>query len=296
LIQRKQPISNDDPAGAGLESVDDGRMWVSPSYRSSLRRAGLGRFDEVMDYRGGRCLRRLADRENWHLRIDGAHRSEGVYLKKHHVRTSWGRLRAWLGLGPGETPGRVEARNAGRLAADGVEVMRLVGYGENLGEDGTAESFLLTEELAGYLPLDFFLLERFPALHRQRDDAREHALLDLIDRVARVARRLHEAGYNHRDLYCCHFFVKQEAGGPADIKLIDLQRVQRRRRFRRRWLVKDLAQLAYSAPRTRIKCTHKMAFIRRYLGVGKLRPRDKRLIREILAKQQLMERHLGIEA
>ena len=47
--------------------------------------------------------------------------------------------------------------------------------------------------------------------------------------------------------------------------------------------MKDLAQLAYSAPRDRITCTHKMAFIKHYLGVRKLRPCDKRLIRKVLA-------------
>jgi hypothetical protein len=76
--------------------------------------------------------------------------------------------------------------------------------------------------------------------------------------------------------------------------MIDLQRVQRRRRFRRRWLVKDLAQLAWSAPGDRIKCTQKVAFMRHYLGVGKLRPAHKRLIRRVLAKQRAMQRKLGV--
>ncbi len=106
-------------------------------------------------------------------------------------------------------------------------------------------------------------------------------------------RRLHAAGYNHRDLYCCHFFVKDAAHAPREIRLIDLQRVERRRWFRRRWLVKDLAQLAWSAPSCCIKRTHKMAFIREYLGVAKLRRADKRLIRSVLFKQRLMEWRLG---
>ena len=70
--------------------------------------------------------------------------------------------------------------------------------------------------------------------------------------MAEIARRFHAAGYNHRDFYTCHFLVKEPAPGQFDVRLIDLQRVQRRRWFRRRWIVKDLAQLAYSAPRDRI--------------------------------------------
>ncbi len=78
-----------------------------------------------------------------------------------------------------------------------------------------------------------------------------------------------------------------------EIRLIDLQRVERRRWFRRRWIVKDLAQLAWSAPQSCIKNTRKMAFMLAYLGVKKLRPADKRLIRAVLAKQRRMERRLG---
>ena len=48
-----------------------------------------------------------------------------------------------------------------------------------------------------------------------------------------------------------------------------------------------------------LKCrsiTQKLAFIRRYFGVNKLRPEHKRLIREVPAKQQAMERKLGLIA
>ena len=78
------------------------------------------------------------------------------------------------------------------------------------------------------------------------------------------------------------------------MRLIDLQRVEHRRRFRRRWLVKDLAQLAYSAARDRITRTHRIAFLRHYLGVRKLRPEDKRLVRAVLAKKGRMERREGL--
>ncbi|MEP6919410.1 MAG: amino acid permease, partial [Acidobacteriota bacterium] len=46
------------------------------------------------------------------------------------------------------------------------------------------------------------------------------------------------------------------------------------------WIIKDLAQLAYSAPRDQISCAQKMRFIKAYLGVLKLRPIDKRFIRD----------------
>ena len=76
----------------------------------------------------------------------------------------------------------------------------------------------------------------------------------------------------------------------CDVRLIDLQRVQRRRWFRRRWIVKDLAQLASMSPDDRIGCREKILFLRTYLGVRKLRPQDKRLVRDVLWKLSLIRR------
>ncbi len=277
-----------------MVSVGDGCMWIDERFCARLDADGRNRFQHFMETLDGDCMRALKDRENWRLRMDG----QTVYLKKHHICTWASRLRARLGLGPGETAARTEARNVRHLARDGIDAMTLIAFGERLARDGLLESFLLTEDLRGYVQLDHFIAKRFPLRELHRSMPRESQVtLDmkaLIAEVARVARRFHEAGYNHRDLYCCHFFIKEPEAGRFLVRLIDLQRVQQRRRFRRRWIVKDLAQLAYSAPRERVKCTHKMAFVRAYLGVQKLRPRDKRLIRAVLAKQQLMELKQGI--
>ena len=108
--------------------------------------------------------------------------------------------------------------------------------------------------------------------------------------VAQIARRFHAAGFNHRDFYCCHFLVKETSRGQFDVRLIDLQRVQRRRWFRRRWIVKDLAQLASMSPDEQIGCREKILFLRTYLGVLKLRPQDKRLVRDVLRKTASIRR------
>ena len=278
-----------------LEPAAGQDVWIDRDFRGDLRTAGLDSVEAVMVSSQGRCLRALADRENW--RVELARReggSRGVFLKKHHVRTWLSRFRARFGLDPGQTAGRVEAENVGRLAAIGIASMRVAAWGERLHPDGRLESYLMTEELEGYQPLEQFLAERFGPAEADSGATRDRDLGRLIRLVADIARRFHGAGYNHRDFYCCHFFVKESSSGRFDVRLIDLQRVQHRVRFRRRWLVKDLAQLSYSASRGQTKCTHRMAFMRRYLGVEKLRPRHKRLIRRVLAKQRLMEWKLGI--
>ncbi len=283
--------------GTGLVSAGDGAMWWDPEFAPLLRQAGLDSFDAVMQGQTGQCLRRLPDRENWRLEFvhpDG--RRVAVYLKKH-LAAHPSRWRQLAAFGPSTTPGRWEAENIGRLSSMGLPGMRLVAFGEKRRWDGRQESFLMTEELAGFTPLDRFLYERFPAAGRnvsaQETTRRDVRLERLIYQLAEVVRKFHRAGWNHRDLYACHFFVRESMPGEYEIRLIDLQRVQHRRWFRRRWLVKDLAQLAWSIPAERVGCTLRMRFMKWYLGVEKLRPVDRRLIRRVLAKQQTLLRRLG---
>ena len=303
-----------DPASTGLQPGDDGCMWLDRHYRGPLTRAGLAAFDDVMATSQGRCLRVLDDRENWHLRLDVSDEenggpspfagtaqrvlctngdcppfSLGMYLKKHRIATWSTRVRARLGMNPAPSAGRIEAQNVGVLAQLGIEAMRLVAYGERLCPDGRFESFLLTEELEGYCELQAMLRQRFlPSSQRSAEQNRE--LRRIIRQVAAIARRFHAAGYNHRDFNGYHFLIKEHSPGQFDIRLIDLQRMQHRRWFRWRWIVKDLAQLAATVPGQQIGCRDRVAFLRHYLGVRRLRPEDKRLIRAVARKQLLIQR------
>lgn len=282
-------------AAAPLEPVETDRMWVDRQFRNSLASAGLDSFSSVMQTTRGRLIRALEDRENWRLELHDAHGiPAGAYLKKHHVRTPSSVLRAKLGVGPGCTAGRAEARSVSRLARGGVGNMRLIAFGEKLHRDGRLESFVLTEELHGYQQLDYFLKARFPTQAETAHQPRSQELGQLVLDVADVAARFHRLGYNHRDLYCCHMFVLEPTPGKFKVNLIDLQRVEHRRWLRSRWIVKDLAQLAYSAPRAQISNTRRMAFAKRYLGVERLTAQHKRLLRRVLAKQRRMERSLGL--
>ncbi len=285
-----------DPGCTNLPTLGSEPVWAAAEYHQALRDAGLARFDAIMRPDQGHCMRALKARENWQLRLNVGGRRRIVFVKKHHVRGWRNRLRARLGLPSGPSAAREEAVNIRRLESAAVPCMELAAYGERLRHDGLLESFLMTPQLDGFAPLDDFLRDHFPATGDEGRAKRDEELGRLIAQVAALARQFHEAGFNHRDLYCCHFFVRPSGPGQFEIRLIDLQRVQQRRWRRRRWLVKDLAQLAYSAPRDRIKCTQKMWFIRQYFGVRKLGPEHKRWIREILAKQHSMERKLGLIA
>jgi heptosyltransferase-2 len=281
---------------AARPAAGTAQLWINSGYRTAMADAELDDFTAVMSTTEGRLMRALPDRENWWLRLHGPHGgTRGAFLKKHHVRSLPHWVRAKLGAKAPVTPGRVEAENVARLAAAGIETMPVIAFGERLGVDGLLESFVITEELTGYVQLDQFLRQRFPTVNHAISIGQpcDRDFRRLLAQVADVAGRFHRAGYNHRDLYCCHFFIRESTPGVFDVRLIDLQRVQHRKHLRRRWIVKDLAQLAYSAPRDIISCSRRLAFFKAYLGVKKLGAEDRRLLRSVLSKKRLMELKLG---
>ena len=113
----------------------------------------------------------------------------------------------------------------------------------------TRKSAIVTESLESKVTLEDFA-PGGPVLKRK-----------LIAEVAFMAREMHKAGVNHRDFYLCHFlmdapFVEDpkevtEALTEKDkrpaLHLIDLHRAQIRQNVPRRWLVKDLGGLLFSA-------------------------------------------------
>lgn len=134
-----------------------------------------------------------------------------------------------------------------RLEQLGVATMKVIGFGKRGWNPARLESFIITEELENTISLEDFCKDwakdpPSPALKRA-----------LIGKVAQIARSLHQNGVNHRDFYLCHFLldrrISAESRNPGSLRLylIDLHRMQLRRRTPRRWIVKDVAGLYFSS-------------------------------------------------
>jgi heptose I phosphotransferase len=98
---------------------------------------------------------------------------------------------------------------------------------------------------------------------------------------------MHDCGLHHQDFYLNHLLCR---GEPAelDIRVIDLGRARHRSRLSRRWIIKDLAQLDYSA--RKLSCSDRLRFLRLYLG-RPFRPADRWLIRQVMLKSWLIAGH-----
>jgi hypothetical protein len=198
-------------------------------------------LDTVFTHPQIQVWRSIPERENCTLDAalaDGS--SVRLHIKRHRAVRS------------ATTPAADEAVGIQLLQAANVPTVSLVAWGRL--PDG--RSFLITEDLAGYQPLDKLIVSG-----TVRFDTVCHPVADL-------AAKLHLAGLHHRDLYLCHLFAKVESepGSRIDLRLIDAGRVKHLPRlwFTGRWIVKDLAQLWYSTLSLPVTDDQRLAMLARY--------------------------------
>lgn len=144
----------------------------------------------------------------------------------------------------------------------GIPTMTAVAFGR---EPGVARrrSFIVTRALSGMINLET------PAARQEAGGpAGSPGRARLIRRIAATARALHDNGIIHRDLYLCHFLFDPADQDRDDVALhlIDLHRAQVRHRVPRRWRVKDIGGLYYSALDAGLTSRERFRFVRAYSG------------------------------
>lgn len=178
----------------------------------------------------------------------------------------------WFFHGSLKHPARTEWRNA--LALEQLQIPSVQAVGWGLHRRG---SFLVLAGSPGR-QADTWWHEGPPI----------ESLRRLVDEMVRYVARLHDAGLCHRDLNVYHILVD----ATDNPRLIDVGRVAALGKVRpRRWLVKDLASLLYSARREGFPESVARRFLQRYLKES-LRPwQRRRLLTRVLKKSEAYRRH-----
>ena len=263
------------------DTLDEGRLVIHHDFVWLLHHHGLDTFESFYDEDLGELLRDLPARSNVRLTLESRGRPVTFFLKRHEPASFLEKLRAWLRLRRPSTPARTEWENIQELARLGIATMPPIAFGE---DPGTGRSFVMTAKIDFAEPADDFARGRLTP----RRGAAAAGRRKFVRRLGELVRKLHAAGLTHRDLYLCHIFVR-EIDGDYRLYLIDLQRLGPRV-FKRRWKVKDLAQLEFSRPRVTLSNTDAMRFLLTYFGVECLGPNEKRFARSVLRKVKRMKR------
>ena len=187
-----------------------------------------------------------------------------------------------------------------RLDEIGVETMTPVAFGLKGSDPAGQKSFIITEELTGTQSLEDVCANwrREPPAFRLKKA--------LIERLAWMVGQMHRHGINHRDCYICHFHLDMrfdpETFEPEDlhVHVIDLHRAQIRERTPRRWIVKDVGGLYFSAMDIGLTRADRMRFVKAYERVASLRdvfPRHRRFWQQVeRTARALYKKHFGTPA
>ena len=216
-------------------------------------------FDRLFEI-DGRVYREREGRKTLQFSVD-----DKSYFAKLHRGIGWKEIiKNIIQFRLPVTSASNEWRAIKRLNQLGVNTARLVGYGKKGWNPARFQSFVVTEDLTNSVSLEDLCYE-WPG--SPPSDALKRAL---IMEVARIAGILHENGLNHRDFYICHFLLDISRGKDRidpkrlHLCLIDLHRVQMRRRTPKRWRVKDIGGLYYSSMNIGLTKRDLLRFMRIY--------------------------------
>ncbi len=219
------------------------QLYLRKDFADSLQ--GKIAFDDLMSIQG-EVYREAPGRKT--LRFA---RGEKEYFLKTHTGVGWNEIIKNLTYLRAPVVGaRNEWHGVHRLTDLEVDTMTVVGYGIRGKNPARRKSFIITEALPTSTSLEDFTQswkETPPTATKEILFKRK-----IINKVAEITRTMHENGANHRDCYLCHFLLDMSENAQYDYEqarlfLIDLHRMQLRRKTPLRWMIKDVAGLYYSS-------------------------------------------------
>jgi heptose I phosphotransferase len=260
---------------------DAGRLYVNRQFLPVLQANGLTTFAALYDLAGGEVVRAVGNRRTTRVLLPTEGGQETFYLKRHGPARLRDRIKPLLHLSWPILGARNEWEAILRFHANEIPTMTPVAFGEC-----RSCSLVMTRDLGTERTLlDWANGEG--GRRRECTAAGAEHNREITQRVAAIARHMHEGGLHHQDFYLNHLLC---CGDPTafDIRVIDLGRVRQRRRLSQRWIIKDLAQLDYSA--RRLSCSQRLRFLRLYLD-RPFCPADRRLVRQIALKSRHIAAH-----
>ena len=246
-------------------------MVINRDYRDLLRKSRLDSFERVWQYEGGKRIKTIKERSVTRIEIEGV----ALYLKRHK--------RKFAGI-KRLSDGRAEFENILAFKRNDLATLTPVAMGERFPRFFWVESFLITRDFSPFVslenllknPSDFFIAQKKLWLRE----------------IAGFARRMHRAGFNHRDFNANHILFHCRNGSDTpEIATFDLQRVDRRKFLRFRWIIKGLAELNYTMPDKLFSKEDRVYLFQSYKGKERLNAYERFQLSWIERKTLRIGRH-----
>lgn len=260
-------------------------LFVDQNYELGFRSLGLNSLDSVFSFDKGQNLtkKNLAGYRT-RMQFQICTPPKNVFLKRYERPPLSVQLDKWICNHGPITCGMFEVKAAEILNAAGVRTAKIIAYGQRKDFIFENRSFVITEQIPDAESLERKLPDYFdvPAAGKKLTARRQ-----FINKLAKFINIFHSTGFRHRDLYLCHIFCDTK----EHFTLIDLARAFQPLLFGQKFLIKDIAQLYYSAPAKTFSRTDRLRFYKSYFGRKKLTAADKNFIRQVISKADAMARH-----
>lgn len=210
----------------------------------------------------GEFYRCIDNRQTLRLVRDGQ-----AFFVKRHQGIGWHEILKNLCFGRLPILGaRAEFLAIRRLEQLHISTMPIAAFGERGWNPANQQSFLITGALEPTISLEDY------CLRWTQTPPTPVLKWHLINQVAHIAKTIHNHGLNHRDFYICHLLLHLDQFDPTNpetsrLSLIDLHRMQQRRKVPQRWLVKDLAGLNFSTAHIGLNARDRLRFLKAYTGL-----------------------------
>jgi len=264
-------------------------FFVDPDFQAALAKLGLTSTDAVFSFNAAknlakRNLARFRSRLQFEIESPASTQPTTVFLKRYDSPPVMIQLKNWLAHRVRRSFGFMESVSASQLTTAGLNTPKTIAYGEQWEALFEKRSFVITEKIPDAESLERKLPDCF---NKQPTIANLKRRRHFIAQLAGFIKKFHETNYRHRDLYFSHIFHSDN----NKFYLIDLARAFKPLILRRRFQLKDIAQVYYSAPGRYFSNTDRLRFYLGYTSQRKLTSNDKVFIRKVINKVKRMERH-----
>jgi hypothetical protein len=267
-----------------------GRFKADSAFEKALKQMGLDSIDAIFVFSGGTNLAKATlAKHRSRIRFEIENPPATLFLKRYENTPVLSQIKNWISHRRIASTMLYDLDPAEKLAAAGICTPQTVCCGSEWGVLFEKRSFIITGQIPGE-SLERLLPPCFEKLTTEITEKSKvknlKSKIAFIKSLAEFARTFHTTGYCHRDFYLAHIFHHDGV-----FYLIDLQRAFKPLLFARRYRIKDVAQLSYSASKKYFSRTDRLRFYLTYASIKRLESKDKSFIRAVIKKMSQMADH-----
>jgi len=212
-------------------AVSQENIIYNLEFEEALTKNGLLEFDRVMSITENTIVKHvIPERKIGTFFFKQEGKTVCAYLKRHYS-LSFGKYLQEIVRFASKKNAFDEFSNILAFHQAGLPTMVPVAAGKRKSRTFGAESFLITKGIKGCVALETYAES---GLKTKTFTEKAH----LIKETALLSRKMHQSGFNHRDFYLCHLLIGTEENNRDQLFIVDLHRVDIRKKVPERWIIK----------------------------------------------------------